>query len=145
VSSNRCGVCLVRLTGKRKLASTFAANGVLHVNNFNYDTLVGVGMQGSKIIHGSAFEIGRLNSNGSHDTSFGTNGTFAWGRGFGYDQLSHLTLQPDGKILGTGDVALDLVYPENKKGVLTRLTANGGADNSFAPAGGYSVDVSFGP
>jgi uncharacterized delta-60 repeat protein len=81
-----------------------------------------------KIIVGGTADIYRLNSNGSLDTTFGTQGQVS----FGNLEVSSLAEQQDGKLVVASSGA-DLNNPNValKPAVLTRLNANGTVDDSF--------------
>lgn len=68
--------------------------------------------------------VARLNPDGTKDTSFGINSllTFSWGSGH-QPELTHLLLQPDGRILAGSAYSND--YP------LARILPNGTLDSSF--------------
>jgi len=73
----------------------------------------------------------RINANGSLDPTFSTN--------FGTDNyIINLTVQPDGKILVTGDL---VVGASTTHQGLLRLLPNGTPDNSFTPPAFPTFDV----
>lgn len=80
----------------------------------------------------------RYNSDGSLDSSFGTNGKVAFPYLFDHPDRSHLKLQPDGKILvATNEGASSNFY----NFLLVRLNSDGSFDTSFGTNG--IVDTDF--
>ncbi len=102
------------------------------------------------------FTLSRLNTNGTRDTTFGTNGFARTTVGVGTDiQLTDIALQPDGYIVATG-VADDpsrcsggscsksfAVARYRADGVLDATFATGGV-GLFAPAPGSSANTTAG-
>lgn len=72
-------------------------------------------------------EVGRLNANGSPDTTFGPSTPFPVDVGYYTDGGTAVAVQPDGKILVGGDCG--------GHSVIVRLTATGSLDTSFATSG----------
>ncbi|MFO0999032.1 MAG: Calx-beta domain-containing protein [Planctomycetaceae bacterium] len=70
------------------------------------------------------FAIARFETDGTLDTSFGTNGIFKRGLGSQRDSLRGLAVQPDGKIVATGYVFTNT----NVLPALLRLNTNGTLD-----------------
>ena len=129
--SNSGGPVLMRLSTNGTLDSSFGTGGV--VNN-SFDNILGlvfgIAIQpDGKIVAGAeGFEggsVGRFNSDGSVDTTFG-NGGFAVSKSLnsGPGILSAIALQADGKILVTG------------AGLLGRYTSTGQLDPAFGSGGG---------
>jgi uncharacterized delta-60 repeat protein len=131
------------------LDPTFGTNGTQTVSFSGFSdqeaTAVAVQPDGKIIVVGSIevpgttnhdFAIVRLKSNGSLDTSFGTNGeqiiSFDSISGYANDVASAVVLQPDGKIVVAGS-AQD--RPIDQSGysdfAVARLNANGSLDTSF--------------
>ncbi len=79
------------------------------------------------IVAGANPLVTRLNSNGSTDTGFGTNGIAT----LQMYRINNLRLQPDGKVLLIGDSASSA--PSDL--VLSRLTSNGTVDFGFGTSG----------
>ena len=87
------------------------------------------------------FAVARFNADGSLDNSFGNgNGRIA-PNGSSIDRITEIVVQPDGKILFTGDKLSRRGSQVYVGGSLyaTRLLANGGLDNSFGSAGTASA------
>ena len=90
------------------------------------------------------FAVGRLNANGSPDTSFGAahNGKVSIPLGATRsDQALGVTLQPDGKIVAVGQV--DVSDDDTDFGVV-RLNGNGTRDESFSGDGEVVLPVGAG-
>jgi uncharacterized delta-60 repeat protein len=124
------GAALVRLDTNGTLDSSFGSGGI--VNN-SFDNILGlvfgIAVQpDGKIVAGAAgFEggsVGRFNTDGSVDTTFGSGG-FAVSKSLnsGPDIRSAFALQADGKILVTG------------AGLIGRYTSAGQLDTTFGNAG----------
>ncbi len=77
------------------------------------------------------FGIVRLNSNGSLDSSFET------GTGFN-NQVTNITMQPDGRIVVVGNFTVLNGTPRNR---IVRLHADGSLDESFNPGTGFDNSV----
>ncbi len=124
------GPALARLNTNGTLDSSFGSGGIVNSSFSNLDAVVfGIAIQpNGQIVAGAAgFDggsVGRFNSDGSVDTSFG-NGGFAVSRALnsGPGILSALALQPDGDILVTGG------------GLLGRYTTTGQLDTTFGSGG----------
>src|SRR5271167_3662806 len=123
------GAALARLNTNGTLDSSFGSGGIVN-NSFGADGPVfGVAIQpDGKIVAAAAGflggSVGRFNSDGSVDTTFG-NGGFAVSKSLnsGPGILSALALQADGKILVTG------------AGLIGRYTTEGQLDTTFGNSG----------
>ncbi|POX51521.1 calcium-binding protein [Streptomyces sp. Ru71] len=88
------------------------------------------------------FYLTRLNSNGSLDTGFGSNGIVRTDFG-GYDHVESLAVQPDGRIVAAGN--------SDDRYALARYLSNGSLDTSFdgdgrvVTPGGNANDVTLQP
>ncbi len=123
------GDVLVRLNTNGSLDTSFGSNGVVSQNFGVLGPVVAVVIQPNQQIlaFASGLEgaaIGRFNSDGSLDTTFG-NGGFATSRALdsGPSFLSVMAVQPNGAILVTGN------------GVLGRFTSSGQPDTTFGTNG----------
>lgn len=128
------------------LDASFGTNGIV-TDNFNgsfgiFTRSVKIQTDG-KILTGSAvlgadfqnfdFGILRYNTNGTLDTSFGTNGRQIVDVDGGSESLPTILLQADGKIIIVGQ---RIVTGQSVRGiVLTRLNSNGSFDTSFGTNG----------
>lgn len=108
--------CIVRYNSDGSLDNTFGAGGIV-----NWD-LTGVGQiqipgdlalqSNGKIVLGvttfgdaiynSDIAFGRLNSNGTIDNTYGTNGIVLYHLTFDFDILSDMDIQADGKVIAVG-------------------------------------------
>jgi uncharacterized delta-60 repeat protein len=77
--------------------------------------------------------IARLNSNGSRD------GTFNF-CGCGFIGVNYLLLQPDGKILVSGNQDPGSIFIQGR---IARINADGSSDNTFTPYQGSSAPSAF--
>jgi uncharacterized delta-60 repeat protein len=82
----------------------------------------------------TASALVRYNPNGSLDASFGTGGKVHSDFGAGYEIISELVIQPDGKIIALGNAPGDNFTIPARIG-LTRYNADGGIDSSFGANG----------
>ena len=106
--SNPGGAALARLNTNGTLDSSFGSGGIVN-NTFGADgpvMAVVIQPDGKILAYASGFfggSVGRFNSDGSVDTTFGSGG-FAVSKslGSGPGILSVMALQADGKILVTG-------------------------------------------
>jgi uncharacterized delta-60 repeat protein len=124
------GAALARLNTNGTLDSTFGSGGI--VNNTFGNILgvvvaVAIQLDGKIVAFAPGFAggaVGRFNSDGSVDTTFGSSG-FAVSRSLdsGPTTRSALALQSDGKILVTG------------AGLIGRYTSTGQIDTTFGSAG----------
>jgi uncharacterized delta-60 repeat protein len=72
----------------------------------------------------------RYNTDGSLDTSFGSSGIVMTELTYGFEDVSSVWLQPDGKI-----VVAARMYAWNHHVVLVRYNSDGSLDQSFGPSG----------
>jgi uncharacterized delta-60 repeat protein len=127
--SNPGGAALARLNTSGTLDSSFGSGGIVN-NTFGADgpvMAVAIQPDGKILAYASGFfggSVGRFNSDGSIDTTFG-NGGFAVSKSLGSGPaiLSVMALQADGKILVTGS------------GLMGRYTSTGQLDTSFGGSG----------
>lgn len=86
---------------------------------------------------GTAFCVGRFNSNGAVDNSFGTNGNFcATTSPAGTGLMNSIALQPDGKIVVGGEFTTSFTVPFDF--IVFRFNANGSLDTGF-DGDGYAM------
>ena len=140
------------LSGSAPLATDFG-----NVGFYDYSIalqpdgkIVAVGQLGCfqycQVPSGYQFALARFNSNGSTDTTYGTNGVIT--NNFSImaylnndpdsEQLKNIILQPDGKLI----VGLDTFDGSHYHFLLMRFNSNGSPDNSFGTAG--QVTAAFG-
>ncbi|MCA1624575.1 MAG: FG-GAP-like repeat-containing protein [Acidobacteria bacterium] len=99
---------IARYNTNGTLDNTFGANGIVRITEF---PLIGYALaiqQNGKILTAgqgnSNFAISRYNSNGTIDTSFGTNGVIITPIGSIQNYITSIALQTDGKIIAVGGV-----------------------------------------
>jgi uncharacterized delta-60 repeat protein len=107
--------------------TTFGSSGITTTKNLGVPTSVTLQSDGKIVVAGFGggleINVARYTSNGSLDTTFGTNGIFTSGLLVGFfDPNSSVHIQSDGKILVAS-------------GLLVRLTTEGELDSSFGSNG----------
>jgi uncharacterized delta-60 repeat protein len=140
VGSSSRNIALIRYLPNGTLDSTFGTNGIVATqagNNWgDYATDVAVQPDGKIIICGQASRTGptaydfvlvRYLPNGMLDTNFGSNGITFTDFGY-YDKANALAIQPDGKIVVTGEATYDGM-------VVARYLPDGALDTSFNHTG----------
>lgn len=149
---------VTRLNADGSLDATFAGGGMRRFTPpghaaSNYNGVDNVALDAHGRITVSAFHntddngvnitLGRLNADGSDDTSFGNAATpgwrdvdvvpGAWGR-----TVSGLALQSDGKLV----FSVSYAAPESKQGFMAlRTNPDGSADTSFGTNGKFEIDL----
>ncbi|MFP3847554.1 calcium-binding protein [Pseudomonas sp. W5-01] len=128
-----------RLAADGNLDNAFGVDGVVYFDTalgLDYRSAMTVQADGKIIIAGesndnTAFNVLRLNADGSFDTSFSDDGKLTIRVPQGEKNYAHsVVVQPDGKILIAGDV-------------ITRLNADGSLDTTFGSQDGqFHVDGS---
>ena len=129
---------VARYNSDGSLDTTFATNGFNTTTPGTTDEITSIVIQSDgKIVVGgyatiagnNSFCLARYNSNGSLDTTFGTNGYNTTTPGTD-DGIDSIVLQPDGKILAGG-------YATTTANVwcLARYNSNGSLDTTFATNG----------
>jgi uncharacterized delta-60 repeat protein len=119
------------------LDPTFGTGGQVTTDFGGFDSAQAVALQSDgKIVaagsSGGDFALGRYNADGSLDSGFGSGGKVTTDFG-GFDAVSGVVVQPDGRIVaagrsGGGDFAL------------ARYNANGGLDPTFGGTGKVTTD-----
>ncbi|MGA2581552.1 MAG: hypothetical protein ABSH24_36845 [Bryobacteraceae bacterium] len=131
--SNPGGAALARLNTSGTLDSSFGSGGIVN-NTFGAEgpvMAVAIQPDGKILAYASGFlggSVGRFNSDGSVDTTFG-NGGFAVSKSLGSGPaiLSVMALQADGMILVSGN------------GLIGRYTSTGQLDTSFGGGSGIAA------
>jgi uncharacterized delta-60 repeat protein len=136
--------CAMRLLPDGRLDRSFSRNGVVRVDHgHGDDALIGVEMQGRRIVAGGegrvtnsgtgGFAAVRLRRNGSLDRSFGRRGRriVLFGRGR-WARPASFDLAPGGKIVLGGNAGTDFYRWQP---AAARLTRNGAMDRSFSRDG----------
>jgi uncharacterized delta-60 repeat protein len=137
---------LARYNANGSLDTSFDKNGMV-ITDFSRgdDTAWSVGIQSDgKIVAGGSATIGtdpdfalaRYLTNGTLDTSFGTQGkvTTDFGTRLNGDAIHGIVLQPDGKIVAAGETMSGIDT------ALARYNANGTLDTSFGTGGKVVAD-----
>lgn len=114
------------------LDSSFSNDGI--VTKFEDGGAMSVAIQSDgKIVVGvydgtEGFGVLRLNSDGSTDNSFGGDGFTKTTIGLGYNNLTTIAIQADGKIIAGGNC---IDFDGYNKGGLARFNPDGSLDQSF--------------
>lgn len=122
-------------------AGKFIANSSLDISGVNAVVIQPDGKiiaAGNNCCSGVDFVLMRFNSNGALDTAFGANGRVATNFANGFDSISALALQTDGKIIAVGRADL------NSSSVnfgMARYTASGALDTAFGSGGKVSTVI----
>ena len=149
---------VVRYNSNGSLDTTFGVNGILHTGfGSNVARAYAAALQsdgkilvGGHSFNGSDFDLAvlRLNTDGSFDNTFGTNGKVTTAIGSYSDQIWSMDLQADGKIVvaGSSNTGNNAVFADFS---LARYNTDGSLDNTFGTNGkvttafGSSFDVCF--
>ncbi|NET03954.1 MAG: DUF4347 domain-containing protein [Symploca sp. SIO2B6] len=136
-TDNSANFALVRYNSDGSLDTSFGSNGVVTTNlEGDSDLASGATLQpdGKIILVGQTntdnsanFALVRYNSDGSLDTSFGSNGVVTTNLEGDSDLASGVTLQPDGKIILVGQANTD----NSANFALVRYNSDGSLDTSF--------------
>jgi uncharacterized delta-60 repeat protein len=140
VGNNRYQL-LVRYTAAGTLDPTFGTNGVVELLTGNDDGLNALAIQadGKIVVGGSAqdangfhdFFIARYNTNGTRDTTFGTNGQVRYSATNNFETVEDLVIQPNGRIVVVGDI----LYNGASAAYVQGLTPTGARDLTFGNNG----------
>lgn len=132
---------LARYTHAGALDPAFGTNGLVHMLNGANDAINALAIQpdGRIVIAGRIqdasgngdFLIARFNANGTHDTTFGTNGLAQYSMNSNQDVVHDLVVQPNGRILVVGDILNNGV----RAAVVLGLEPSGIRDFSFGTNG----------
>jgi uncharacterized delta-60 repeat protein len=133
---------VIRLNANGTLDNTFDGDGIVKSFTFapyNISELSAVTIQndGKIIISGSKnnkFSVARLNSDGSLDSTFATNGAYTTSSTV-LATSNKIYIQNDGKILGT------YYHPTNKGVEIVRLNQNGTEDSGFGTNGTVTTQI----
>jgi uncharacterized delta-60 repeat protein len=151
--SNDTDVSLVRYNSNLTLDSTFGTNGKVttHISNFSeWASSMATQSDGKIVVVGSTDTVTsglpkrnvliiRYNSNGSVDTTFGTNGSKVFSIGTLDDYAMSVAIQPDGKILVGGNTK---VSTSDINFFIARLDQSGNLDTTFGTSGKITTNVS---
>ena len=125
---------VVRLNSNGTLDNTFDGDGIIKAFLFSSFTIselhsIAIQQDGKILIAGSknnSFSVARLNSDGTLDNSYATNGVFS---GTGMATHSNLYLQSDGKLVAT------FSHATQTNVILVRINQNGSVDAGFGNNG----------
>ena len=139
-------VGVIRLNANGTLDTSFGSSGetdvIVSSNGVQLRSIV-VQTDGKILVGGDAsnsagykFNIFRLTTNGTLDTTFNSTGkvTVAVAAGTGDDHCNSILIQPDGKIIMAGDASAS-TYPYNQDLAIIRLNADGTLDTTFNSTG----------
>jgi uncharacterized delta-60 repeat protein len=136
---------LLRIHPNGSVDATFANGGawISDDPSFGFVTKIIVQPDGKILLSGrsiGAFKVVRLLPNGDYDPLFGSGGkvTLPIWTASGTRSVSDMQLQPNGKILISGSLDLDL-YDES---MIARIRADGSVDGSFGAFGAIKVSGS---
>ncbi len=136
---------LARYNSNGNLDATFGNAGVVTSNDENAYATAAVLQPDGKIVAAgfignyltADFALGRFNSNGSLDSSFGIGGKVTTDFS-GADSAFAIALQPDGKLVVTGVFSTNQGYDQDF--ALARYNSDGGLDTSFGSGGKLTTD-----
>ncbi|MBV9963977.1 MAG: T9SS type A sorting domain-containing protein [Parafilimonas sp.] len=141
-SYNNSDFLTLRLKANGVLDSTYGTNGkvISNLGDLSYITSVAIQSNGKIIAGGtrgtgnSVFAIARYNTNGTKDTTFGSQGFVYTDYGNNSDQVSKVVVQPDQKIVAVGGTGL---YYDTKHEYIAvaRYKTNGSLDSNFGTNG----------
>ena len=120
---------IARFNTDGSLDTSFGGTGIKGIptaNGYAQSTGLEIQPDGKILLSGmsNGVTLMRLNTDGSFDNNFGTNGTSVVSWNLGINRTWDIALQPDGKILVSGD--------GNTGAEIVRLMANGALDTSFS-------------
>ena len=138
------GFKIARLNQNGTLDTTFDADGIADISPCQPET-VQLSMDG-KIVFGGYYSVsntthicnGRLNSNGTLDTTFDTDGIVQTTMGI-ESHISSINILPDGKILAAGWTSLQDFG--NRDYAMVRYNANGSLDTTFGTGGRVAAEL----
>jgi uncharacterized delta-60 repeat protein len=150
------GVTRIDSTGN--VDSTFGTNGFTYFDHTNIagptfwsywvntidvqpdgKIIIGGGCRDKTIgIYDTRFAVGRLNSDGSMDSTFGTFGRAVIDFPENFERIHDVAIQPDGKIFLIGET--QLVPTINSDIAIARINSNGTLDNTFNSTGKLQID-----
>lgn len=145
-------VVVARYNDDGSLDNTFGTNGMAFISFGGFDNYgYGVAIQtdGKIVVAGwtktaseRQFLVIRLNTNGSTDNTFGTNGIVTTSFGIEDAEAYAVAIQSDGKIVVTGTYKTDGFYNEL---ALARYNTNGTLDNTFDSDGKVTTSIGVFP
>lgn len=139
---NDCNMILARLKANGTPDSTFGTNGFVYSTTsgtFEGGENIAVDANGKILVaggNGSDIVLFRYNANGTPDNSFSLDGRVTYNAGFS-ENASGIAIQPDGKIVVSGD-SYNRPQPS---AIVLRFNTDGTFDNTFGNNG--VIDTSF--
>ncbi len=145
---------VVRYNTNGSLDTTFGSNGIVttNINNEDFGASLSIQSDGKILLAGTSnvtnstgdFAVVRYNTNGSLDTTFGSNGIVTTNIN-NADNGARIALQSDGKILvaGTSNFTLDENTSSFKSGdfAVVRFNTNGSLDTTFGSNGIVTTNI----
>ena len=148
-TSGLSGTRVLRLVTNGSIDTTFGTNGVVTLTNQSFGNIRSIAVQtdGKIVLAGNTtngvnpatqnFYTVRLNTNGTFDSTFGTNGVSTLGSTAFQDDIYGVKIQPNGKIVVGGVMSngadLDIA--------VLRYNANGTLDTSFNGNGIFTMGI----
>ena len=140
-STGSGGLAMARYNADGTLDTDFGTGGIVTTNLGTNDFAIAIALQtDGKIIVGSTsylgFALARYTAGGTLDTTFGTGGrvTTTIYAIVGYDSLSDIAIQDDGKIVAVGKANPTYDF------ALVRYNTDGSLDTEFGVAGKVTTD-----
>ena len=138
------GIFISRYLPNGVLDTSFDTDGKIEVgygSNYEFCHTIAIQQDEKLLLAGSSngsFSITRLNTNGTYDSSFSSDGKliFSFGAGIG-SKINKLLLQPDGKIIAIGQAYNGVDYDFG----MARFNTDGSIDVTFGTAGKTLVNI----
>ena len=135
---------VVRLNADGTLDNSFGTNGITIIDNGSHEVVDAMTLlsDGKILLAGNNYDnflAARFNTDGSLDTSFGTNGWATTVFDSSYSQVKDATTQNDGKILLSG-FASDIATGRHSIAI-ARFNTDGTIDSTFGTSGRVSFNI----
>jgi uncharacterized delta-60 repeat protein len=150
-NGNNSDFSLVRYNANGSLDTSFGTGGKVTTDvgsNHDFANALGIQPDDKIVVAGSTyngsnrdFALVRYNSDGSLDTTFGTNGKVITDFGIGDDSANALSIQSDGKIVVAGYSYYQLEYDNISLFALVRYNSDGSLDATFGGDGKVTAAV----